>query len=228
MDRESLELLLGQGLSIEKIGERFRKHPSTVSYWMAKYGLQAVNREKYAAKGGVDRERLEELVKSGASIAFMAENLHLSPGAIRHWLAKYGLETLPTEQLRKAKAARDAGRASLQLDCRHHGLTDFWIEGRGSYRCLRCRQEAVARRRRKIKEILVGEAGGSCAICGYDRCIGALHFHHRDPVEKSFAISVAGVARSLARARAEARKCVLLCSNCHVEVENGVASLPVE
>jgi hypothetical protein len=224
MDRESLELLLGQGLSIEKIGERFRKHPSTVSYWMAKYGLQAVNREKYAAKGGVDRERREELVKSGASIAFMAENLHLSPGAIRHWLAKYGLETLPTEQLRKAKAARDAGRAFLQLDCRHHGLTDFWIEGRGSYRCLRCRQEAVARRRRTIKEILVGEAGGSCAICGYDRCIGALHFHHRDPFEKSFAISVARVARSLARAR----KCVLLCSNSHVEVENGVASLPVE
>jgi transposase len=41
MDRGSLELLLGQGLSVEKIAKRFGKHPSTVSYWLAKHGLTA-------------------------------------------------------------------------------------------------------------------------------------------------------------------------------------------
>ena len=40
MDRESLAVLIARGLSVEKIAERFGKHPSTVSYWMAKYGLR--------------------------------------------------------------------------------------------------------------------------------------------------------------------------------------------
>jgi hypothetical protein len=35
-----------------------------------------------------------------------------------------------------------------------------------------------------------------------------------------------GVTRSRAEARAEARKCVLLCANCHAEVEAGYRSLP--
>lgn len=69
MDRESLELLLGQGLSVEKIARRFGKDPSTISCWMAKHGLVAVNRDRHAAKGGIERERLERLVEAGRSIA---------------------------------------------------------------------------------------------------------------------------------------------------------------
>jgi IS30 family transposase len=48
MDRESLRLLLAQGVSMEKIAERFARHPSTVAYWMKKHGLEAPNREKHA------------------------------------------------------------------------------------------------------------------------------------------------------------------------------------
>ena len=36
MDRSSLEVLLAQGLSLEEIGRRFGKHPSTVGYWVQK------------------------------------------------------------------------------------------------------------------------------------------------------------------------------------------------
>jgi hypothetical protein len=35
------------------------------------------------------------------------------------------------------------------------------------------------------------------------------------------------VAIALDRLRGEARKCVLLCSNCHAEVEDGIAAIPV-
>jgi hypothetical protein len=41
-------------------------------------------------------------------------------------------------------------------------------------------------------------------------------------------VGLEGVARSLVRARAEARKCVLLCANCHAEVEAGMASVALE
>lgn len=228
MDRGTLAQLLEQGVSVERIGRRFGKHPSTVSYWMDRYGLVAPNREKHAAKGGIARERLEELIDAGSSIATMAETLERSPTTVRHWLGKYGLETERAARLKRSRAAKGAGVAVIALVCRHHGMTDFAIEGRGTYRCLLCRRGAVLSRRRRVKSILVQEAGGSCALCGYDRCIAALHFHHRDRGTKSFSLSGLGVTRSIARARAEASKCVLLCSNCHAEVENGVAVLPEE
>jgi hypothetical protein len=73
-----------------------------------------------------------------------------------------------------------------------------------------------------VKAQLVAEAGGGCALCGYDRHLGALQFHHVDPSQKRFAIASVGTALSLERARAEVAKCILLCANCHAEVEGGL------
>ena len=72
------------------------------------------------------------------------------------------------------------------------------------------------------------EAGGSCAVCGYDKYPRALEFHHVDPSQKEFGLSARGVARSLEKLRAEAAKCVLLCGNCHAEVEAGIKVLSLE
>ena len=69
------------------------------------------------------------------------------------------------------------------------------------------------------------EAGGRCAICGYRRCIINLTFHHVDPAKKSFALSM-DTTKALATYRAEMRKCVLLCHNCHGEVETGLIPSP--
>jgi len=91
----------------------------------------------------------------------------------------------------------------------------------GYYRCLACRAAAVVKRRRAVKRILVEEAGGSCRLCGYDRFPAALQFHHVDPTQKSFSLSHRGVTIALDAARAEAAKRVLLCANCHAEVEGG-------
>jgi hypothetical protein len=105
--------------------------------------------------------------------------------------------------------------------CSRHGRTVFRLDKRGTYRCVMCSQQRVADRRRRTKEILVEDAGGCCIECGYGVCCAALQFHHIDPRTKSFALSHEGVTRSLDRAREEARKCVLLCANCHAEVEAG-------
>ena len=78
------------------------------------------------------------------------------------------------------------------------------------------------------KEILVDEAGGRCCLCGYDRCLAALEFHHLDPLEKRLEINAKGTSLALDTLRAEARKCVLLCSNCHAEVEVGATEVPLE
>ena len=56
----------------------------------------------------------------------------------------------------------------------------------------------------------------------------ALHFHHVDPSSKRHEINAKGVAIALDKLRVEARKCVLLCSNCHAEVEDGTVVLPAD
>lgn len=75
---------------------------------------------------------------------------------------------------------------------------------------------------------MVAEAGGRCVICGYDRHVRALEFHHLNPADKRLGLSAGGVTLSLRALRAEAAKCVLLCSNCHAEVEDGLAALPIQ
>jgi hypothetical protein len=108
-------------------------------------------------------------------------------------------------------------------------MTEFALYSGGRagrrWRCKRCVGEAVTRRLQKVKRILVEEAGGCCAVCGYDRTVFNLHFHHVDRKTKSFPISVA-MGRSLGAYRDEAKKCVLVCANCHGEIEAGITPCP--
>jgi transposase len=216
-----LEQLLREGLSLAEIGRRVGRHEATVSYWLEKYGLEAANRDKHTAKGGLRREELSPLVDAGLSTTQIAERVGRSKTTVRHWLQEYGLRTHWAER----RQASGEHQAQIQSRCPRHGETAFRRRTEGGYRCAKCRAEAVARRRRNVKRTLVDEAGGRCRVCGYDRCVGALEFHHVVPAEKSFALSHRGVARSLEKARAEASKCVLLCANCHAEVEAGLVSL---
>jgi hypothetical protein len=171
-----------------------------------------------APRGGLDRATLQILVERGLSTREIAAEVDRSQATVRHWLRRYGLRTK-----RRGRSSRQNLRGKYaQGRCTKHGSVRFVREGRGYYRCTRCRADRVAERRRRIKEILVAEAGGRCRLCGYDRYLGALEFHHVDPAQKRFSLSLHGLTRGLEPARAEARKCVLLCSNCHAEVEGGL------
>ena len=87
-------------------------------------------------------------------------------------------------------------------------------------------KKAVAKRRKKIRDMAVARKGGKCQCCGYDRCPGALEFHHPDPTNKDFGISMDGMTRSWNRVRKEIEKCVLICANCHREIHAGITQLP--
>ena len=102
--------------------------------------------------------------------------------------------------------------------CPRHGLTEFFYsESEHKYRCKECRKEAVLEQRRRNKIVLVEYKGGKCEICGYDKCIDVLEFHHVDPSTKSFTIGN-GDIRSLSKLKEEADKCIMVCSNCHKEI----------
>lgn len=106
----------------------------------------------------------------------------------------------------------------IEKKCDKHGLTKFVIEGRGYYRCTKCRSENVSKRRRKVKQSLVEYKGGKCEKCGYNKCVAALDFHHLDIDEKQFNISNKGLTLSIEKMKKEVDKCILLCSNCHREI----------
>jgi transposase-like protein len=172
VNRASLQLLLGQDLSMVEIGRRFGIHESTVSYWIARHGLRAAHATRHSAKGPIEREQLRALVESGRTIGEIAGAVERSKSTVRHWLARYELRTHSRPGKRPSErsvAAKHNGLVTAQMRCPRHGETAFWLEGRGYYRCKRCRAEAVTRRRRKVKAVLVGEAGGCCCVCGYSR-----------------------------------------------------------
>jgi hypothetical protein len=73
------------------------------------------------------------------------------------------------------------------------------------------------------KQKLVDLLGGRCEICGYDKSIAALSFHHKDRKKKKFAISTY-LNLPLEDLVIEAKKCSLICLNCHAELHNGKKS----
>lgn len=107
--------------------------------------------------------------------------------------------------------------------CKKHGDVPFVLEGRGYYRCTKCRSAAVTKRRINLKEKAVEYKGGRCQNkeCGYNKQISALEFHHLDPSQKDFAIGNEGQTRSWQKVKTEIDKCVLLCCRCHREIHAG-------
>jgi transposase len=226
MERGFLEECLAQGLSLDAIAELAGKHPSTVSYWLTKHGLVAAGRAVHAPKGDIDMDRLRALAEEGASIRHIARELSLGYSTVRHWLKRLGMETERSVRRREGDAARATGLRRTYLRCRKHGHTAFFERSDGGFRCAKCSSAAVSKRRREVKRQLIKEAGGRCRICGFSAHPAALQFHHRDPTTKEFHLGHQGQTRSIARMREEARKCVLLCANCHALVEAGVAKVP--
>jgi transposase len=180
MEREWLAERLASGASIEAIAREVRRDPSTVSYWVRKHGLTSAHAERHAARGPIERELLTEIVACDLSVRDMADVLRRSPTTVRHWLGRYGLESGPTRRRAAVAAADRDGIRELELPCDRHGPTRH-VRRADGFRCARCEVRRVVAWRRKVKRILVEEAGGACALCRYAECDAALQFHHVDP-----------------------------------------------
>lgn len=69
------------------------------------------------------------------------------------------------------------------------------------------------------KKEFVEMKGGVCKECGYNKCLRALTFHHRDPSLKLFQLDIRHLSnRTYEKCLVEVKKCDLLCFNCHMEL----------
>lgn len=114
----------------------------------------------------------------------------------------------------------------INKQCKTHGETQYIYEKASNrYRCVKCRSEAVQKRRLKLKEMAIHYKGGKCICCEYNKCDSALEFHHLDPKEKEFNLGLNGVTRSWEKNKKELDKCVLVCANCHREIHAGIIDI---
>lgn len=91
-----------------------------------------------------------------------------------------------------------------------------------SYQNKRCRTKCNENRKNRfkiLKKQLVQACGGSCLLCGYDKCDQALVFHHLDESTKEIRLDTTSLSSSTKETiLQELPKCVVLCHNCHFEV----------
>ena len=73
--------------------------------------------------------------------------------------------------------------------------------------------------KKKNKAAAAEYKGGKCELCGYNKCIEALEFHHVDETTKNpnFSREVRTSALTQKK-KAELDACILVCANCHREI----------
>jgi hypothetical protein len=92
----------------------------------------------------------------------------------------------------------------------------------GSHRgyCKPCDSKMVIQKIIDAKQRAVDYMGGCCSICGYDKCLRAIEFHHLDPDKKSETYDKYFLFWGFERQKKELENCIIVCSNCHREIHS--------
>ena len=133
---------------------------------------------------------------------------------------KYCLQCSPFNQHNTAKLEQDREQGL----CRRCDKVFVYDRSKGHRRTI-CNNCLIHKNRLSLKEWAIAYKGGCCALCGYNRCIAALQFHHIDSASKTFAISGSHTRRKSSLTK-ELDKCILLCANCHAELHAGFVAMP--
>ena len=87
--------------------------------------------------------------------------------------------------------------------------------------------EVLQKSRNLRKEEMVYVMGDKCQICGYNKCIKALEFHHINPEEKDLNFNKAE-SKSWEATKTELQKCILVCANCHREIHDNLKAFSLQ
>lgn len=185
----------------------------------------------------IDDEKLKQILnlrKSGKTYLEIKQITGCSKGTISKYCLKYGLSEhsnilniTPELLLEIQKRYEEVGSIKKVAKEYHTSLTRLRTLGLKLINKPKNKTNSEytpqARSAQKIKKKAVEYKGGKCQICGYNKCMRALTFHHIDPKTKSFGIS--GAYKSWERLKPELDKCILVCQNCHAEIHDGLLKI---
>ena len=163
-------------------------------------------------------KRIIELRQSGLSLNAIKEEIGCSKSTVSKWCAMVRNNEEMVQQL-----VRDRYDPVHRKRMQDKELELLRIQPDDP--CARSKHNMEVRESRK--RFLASPVGGKCQVCGYNRCLRALVFHHIDPLTKRFGINGTRLAaRKLETLIEEAEKCALLCHNCHSEIHDGLVDVP--
>lgn len=166
------------------------------------YTLEFIMRNKY----NILKKDLKKLILENKTEKEIASIYNCSPSIVEYYKKKYSLQT-----------------SDLKPDDAKNRLKDKILECKICNKksniktCSTCKSMIAQIAK---KELLVDMFGGCCQNCGYSKCLAGLDFHHIDPNSKTFDISRNYLNRSIDEIILEAKKCIILCSNCHRELHS--------
>lgn len=217
MNTSEYQILIDRGLTTVQMGKEINLSKSQVKRQLQKLGLHTQHWNPHTP---INKEQLEEKVNRGLSSYAIAKEFNRSQTAIRYWLEKYNLKTncirmnsVTITPEGKFKVCKQCGQ-NLELTS-----SNFYIQLNGKFHawCKKCNNTITLNRQRKLKLDAIAYKGGKCELCGYNKYVGAMDFHHIDPNKKYFTISNYHTY-SWERIQNELDKCIILCRNCHAEV----------
>lgn len=157
---------------------------------------------------------LSALVSQEKSISQMAIALDTSKTNIRYWLNKFNLKSKYRWKIEK-RTTKNCPRCQIEKS-----IKEFYKrrnKAGASVYCKPCSNLEAIERFRRFKTLCVQYKGGKCVICGYNKSVSALDFHHINPKDKSFGIARTKSKKFDKKIKKELDKCNLLCANCHRE-----------
>ena len=160
----------------------------------------------------MDKQVLEDFIAKGYTITQIGKELKLHRGTVTRWLRKLGMSPISRKLFGNCKHCGKELTGSQRFYCSAACKIAEWNnqkEGGTKRHTLKGRER---------KQLLIDLKGGKCEKCGYDRCLGALSFHHLDPEEKRLSLDVRTIrGTAIEKLIEEVKKCRLLCANCHAE-----------
>lgn len=180
----------------------------------------------------VQLEELKSLYLQGWSFKDLSAKFNTSKSNISFHINKWGINRYKpvelTENLQESiQKDFDNGKTIKSIAKEYH-ISKYrlsFIKKKNSEKLTN--YELLKQKRYKVKEELVNYKGGKCCICGYNKYIGALEFHHLDSSTKDFGIAQNSSYKNMAALKKEVGKCVLVCANCHREIHAGLINLNI-
>lgn len=167
----------------------------------------------------MNQEQLQSIINSGLSMQKIANHFNIKITTVQYYMNKYNLKTLRAIELQNIQNIENHTYCKSCNKIKPN--EEFYFNTKRnkiSGYCRICENSRNKNSLRYTKQLCVDYKGGSCANCGYNKCLGALEFHHLDPSQKEFGISNYRSYTTLNdNIKKELDKCILLCANCHRE-----------